>query len=535
MPFGRTARAVRTYQFGAMAPREGWEPTLAQHRHRTALWNALTEIERGRRERLDAMIVAAMATIPAETITPGDEAAETRAAREHRRAAARLPETRAALKALDQECYEAAKAARHELVATGLYWPNYLDVERHFQTASKRPDAPRFHRFDPREGRVAFPFTNGCPVSLLLAGGDSRARLEPLAPWSERVGPRHGEQTRLLRLRVGMEARAPVWLALPIFVHRPLPETGILREIAVNWRRRGTKVVWSVTMVVEDPTAVLPEAMPSGPAVAVDLCWRQRPNGGIRAAYWVGEDGGEGEVLLPDSWLAAMDRVEGLRGTRDKHLNAVRAALIAWIDAAPGVPEWLREPRRWMHQWHAAARFAALVLRWRDQRFPGDDAGYALLEEWRKRDKHLAEWEANLRDNLLGERRERYRLLAATLSRRYERVIVEEFDLYEVAQEPGRREVPAPVRHQRVLVAPSLVRAALVNAFTRDHGAAAVLKVPAAYTTLACHVCGAIDRDWDPAATLMHQCPTCGAVWDQDAGACRNLLARANQERAAVG
>jgi hypothetical protein len=522
MAYGNTGRPVRAYRFGALRPREGWPEALAQHRLRTLYWNELVRIDQERRAAVEEAVAAAAA--PAET----DEA--RRAARA---AAWREPAVRETADALRRAAYERQKEVRHGLVEQGLYWPNYLDVEASFQLAARGKEPPRFHRFDPLDGRIAFPFTNGAPARTILDGSDTRVRLEPIPPWSAAANAaRHAARTRLLRVRVGTSPdRQPIWFALPVILHRPLPADGVVRGVGVNWRRRGAGVVYSVTLVVEQPGA-LPEPG-DGPAVALDLCWRRLEDGGLRCGYWRGEDGASGEVRLPASWLAAMERVEALRSLRDQHLNALRPALLAWIDGAPGVPDWLREARRWMSQWRSARRFAGLAIRWRHQRFAGDDAGLALIEAWRKRDKHLAEWEANLRDNLLDQRREIYRLAAVALSRRYARLVLEDFDLRRVTTRAGAADLPAAARHQRFMAAPSELRLALVNAFARDHGAAAVVSVPAAYTTLACHVCGQIDPTWDPAAALVTTCPHCGATHDQDARACYHLLERADRARAA--
>jgi transposase len=43
-------------------------------------------------------------------------------------------------------------------------------------------------------------------------------------------------------------------------------------------------------------------------------------------------------------------------------------------------------------------------------------------------------------------------------------------------------------------------------------------------TTQRCAVCGCEDR-WDAATQVDHVCVACGRSWDQDANACRNMLA----------
>lgn len=560
MPYGRKARSVRAYQFGALAPLDGWEAAVEQHRLRIRYWNALVELDHERRERRDAIVAAAL---PSDI--EGED--ELRAAR---RAAYRDPAVREQLQALDRELYERQKEIRHALVDEGFYWPNYLDIERHYDVARKRPDPLRFQRFDPWQGRIAFPFTNGLPVAALY-GGDNRARIEAVDPWGPHPGRRHDERTRLLRVRVGTDGRQPVWLSLPVILHRPLPANGVVREIGVNWelavplhvpspgqlRRFGETLGldeakleaficdsgyrwqaregiarwiwralrWSVSVVVETPAAESNGAGPEGPMVAVDLCWRQLPDGSLRAGFWLGEDGERGEIALSAEWIGRYRKVQDLRSIRDQHRDALQAELAAWLSRKEtDVPAWLRAAAQ--AGWRSPTMWALLWQFWRRHRFVGDEAGFAALHRWWQRDRHLGEWEARQRTNVLLARREIYRRKAAELSRRYSALRLEEFDLRRVAQDPGRKDLPEQARFQRVLAAPSELRDTLVNAFARDHGAASVIIVPAEYTTRACHACGAVDEGWDPSRELYHTCSRCGATWDQDENACRNLLLR---------
>lgn len=513
MAYGRVGRPVRAFRFGAMPPREGEAEAREQQRWRCRYWNMLVELEQERRRRVDAILDAATSGVAEE---------ERRVARKR---AAADPAVAAQLAAVEAWFREERKRRRAEMVAQGLYWTTYMDVDVKFNVA-RRAGELRFHHVTAREGRYAFPFTHGdLTVEELIAGTDTRAKLEVIPPWSERANAdKHYRRVRLLRLRVGMRDREPVWLALPVFFHRWPPLDGKIREIAVHWWVVGTRTRWSVSIVVEHPSYA-EERLADGPAVAVDLCWRKSEDG-VRVAYWLGEDGRRGELVLPASWLAAMERVQKLRSLRDQHRNALQSALIAWIDGAPGIPAWLREERSSMALWRSPRRWMRLWRQWRENRFDGDEAGFALLDEWRKRDVHLAEWEGNLREKLLGEREHRYRNLAAELSRSYGRVVVEQFDLRQVAAEPGADELPDRARWQRFVTAPSELRAALKNAFERDHGKAGYIAVPAHGTTRLCANCET-ELQGDAGEQLELFCPRCGVWVDQDENACRNLLRRA--------
>lgn len=106
----------------------------------------------------------------------------------------------------------------------------------------------------------------------------------------------------------------------------------------------------------------------------------------------------------------------------------------------------------------------------------------------------------------------------------------------EAARQPaeeGAGTAGQPLRAQRVQLAPSMLRQALVQAFRARGGV--VLEMPAAGTTIRCAACGDVDDTWDRAAHLVHTCRTCGQRWDQDANACRNLLRLAREWRSDDG
>jgi hypothetical protein len=149
---------------------------------------------------------------------------------------------------------------------------------------------------------------------------------------------------------------------------------------------------------------------------------------------------------------------------------------------------------------------------------------YSLVEEWRRRDRHLWLWESNLRDSALRRRREQYRKLAAELSRRYRTLIIERFDLrgVQVRAVPESEEIDLDAAHaQQQLVAASELRSCLVQAFAARRGR--IVELPAAYTTMDCSACGH-RHEADYAAEVMVTCPRCSMTEDQDARAGRNLM-----------
>lgn len=148
----------------------------------------------------------------------------------------------------------------------------------------------------------------------------------------------------------------------------------------------------------------------------------------------------------------------------------------------------------------------------------GDDAIYDELEAWRRRDKHLYEFEANLRDQLQNRREDIYRVFAATMRRRYRAAIIEKLDLrdFHVLPDPDQTPENDAIReHTRDACLSVLIRSI-------KESMAKTVQAPPEYTTMNCHVCGSIE-DFDH-AILVHRCMACGSEWDQDRNAAINLL-----------
>ena len=269
-----------------------------------------------------------------------------------------------------------------------------------------------------------------------------------------------------------------------------------------------------------------------------------RPDGSLRVAYWLGDDGAEGELTLDAGWLAAKRKVDDLRSIRDDNLNDAKARLAAWLMPAEGpnasapnlcpAPAWLLEATATLASWRSAGRLAAVAIRWRRERDemqqPAErrrvsdttvrsdtTEAFDALEAWRRRDKHLLEYEANLRDQLQRRRADLYRVFAATMRRRYRAIYVESLDLRTFHELPDPEEPasdPALKEHVRDACLSTLLGA------IRETGAA--VAVPAPHTTADCASCGSRER-LDGAA-LSHRCSRCSDVWDQDRNAARNLL-----------
>lgn len=552
MPYGHTARPCRVYQYGCRPPLTGEDAAMGEMRRRVTFWNRLVEIERAHQAAIGAVLAelapdvalaeAAVARWEADKETVGEERATAlKAAWKARQAARRAAFARDDVKArvgdLETARKATVKAAYHD---SGLYWPNYNDVLAAYGVARRQPGELRFHSWRQGEGKLSMAWPTGLPVTRLLAGGDNMLQIDPV-PEAAWTSPIRGERRRLsrtvVRLRIGSERQdgarpTPIWLELPVVLHRPLPAGGLVRQAAVLRERVGAAVRWKLVLTVELPADEVSPVPRGEGRIGIDVGWRKTADG-LRIAAWSDDLGRTGEVVLPAAWLSEMGRVEDLQSLRDQHVNAIKAALGAWVKAAPGVPAWLRENVRTLAQWRAAGRLVALERRWRVERFAGDDAGYQMLSEWARRDLHLWEWESHLRDQLIRQRRERYRVFAADVVRRYREVVMEAFDLRPMARrDQAATDLPGEARHMRQWAAVSVFREAVKNACRRE--GVGVREVDARNTTRECPDCGAIE-EFDAAASVYHTCGVCGRRRDQDLGAARILLMRSERGSPASG
>jgi hypothetical protein len=379
-------------------------------------------------------------------------------------------------------------------------------------------------RFVKIEGHYQQLQVEGEPI-LGLEEAKARAAVLGAGYGFRRTKGKHLQRT-MVSLRIESDGRVPVFATVPVILHRPIPPDAQIKWVHLIRRRIATRCEWSVQFALSRAIGWNKlDCAPDG-EVSIDVGWRitgddgktPRPDGSMRVAYWKGSDGAEGEVTLPYRWMYGMWKTRDLQSIRDKkHFNPMRDRLAEWLKATPGVPAWLAERTLTLPQWKSQARLAGLVLRWRDNRFDGDGGIFETLETWRKRDKHLYEYEANLRDQLQRWRMDIYRNFAADMRRKYHTANVEKLDLRDFHVLPKAEDAPVDGALKEH------VRDACLSALFQclKESMAKIVKVPAKNTTAKCHVCGSIQK-WNH-KILCHTCTACGTEWDQDDNAATNI------------
>lgn len=405
-----------------------------------------------------------------------------------------------------------AVAEKQARADCGLYWGTYLQVENAAKSMM-RGTPPRFRPWRMRRDKLAVQFQGGLSVADLLACDDRRARLAICRRPHAKPKSRRGDRVLdgVLSMRIGSDGRDPVWAEIPLRFHRPIPTKARIKWLFLTRRSVGNHDVWSIQFVCEADSWAKPD-LATGGSVGVDVGWRRFPDR-LRVAVWAGSDGAEGELALPAWWIAESRKVRGIRSERDRLLDGIRAQVLSWAST---------DDRAWIAQTGSHRRVEQLV----HSALQGDADVPEEIVAWRSRERHLHEYEAHLRDQLQGSRRDLYRRFAAMVTRRYATVAMEDLDLREFHVLPPVEDGET-ARNDVLKV---YVRDACLSTFrgVLKHRARKVELVDPAGTTDICHACGQLDEAWresDEKHILEHECANCSLVWDQDVNAARNILA----------
>jgi hypothetical protein len=594
----------------AKAPTTGKGLVEAQFSAAHRYYNTLIEIERSRQQKyleLRRELVPALEAAEAEYAKLDGELSAVRDeikqanAKTHKRSTG-TPEQRAEIKRLKGErtaCAKVAKevrerakdsaalangaeaindearaAVRAARAATETFWCSYLQVEAAVQQASKdsKPLPPRFKRWT-GDGTVSVQLQGGLSWSGLLAGDDTRARLvardwssieaNTRAPNGKHDKPspsgRRAKRRFDLWLRVGSDGRKPVWAVFPIVLYRePIGADELLvKWIHVDRIKRATAYVWQARFVLAKKSGWAKTCSPSG-TVGVDVGWRLVPDG-LRVAYWVGSDGREGQLVLPQELLNAKDDMEAIQTIRDKNFSAMKLRLARWFKRAQGelvmegelrlptvaakLPAWMTDspgldrdgkPKAsivaGMPHWKSPGRAESLYRQWRDNRFTGDDDGFRMLSDWRNGsgkphehgDLHLWRFQTGRRIRALKRRKDIYRKFARELAQNYAVCRVEKLNLAEMRRRPEAEDDKAS---GAVVMFRNLAANGELLECLRQSGMA-VEALPAENTTRMHLACGHISS-WsdEERAAVMVTCQGCGESYDQDDNSAKLLLA----------
>lgn len=556
---------MKVYKYGALVPTANLHLVQDQMSLAHRYYNTLIEIERNRRDAIDKATSNEEVTRLTKLLDEANQQitdvrdnlkkqrAKTKSAepdetkrvrtelkvmeaakktlveqlREARRTFKESPEAQQALAAAHESAALAIKAAR---AAAGLYWGTYLQVEAAVEQAAKdsiKETLRAGHRVLPRfkrwtgDGHLSVQLQNGLSTAKAHEP-DTRCWVRPVDPSAFVKGTslRERKQHTIVFFRIGSNPdRSPVFAEVPIRLHRPLPP-GTIKWAHLIRYRVADRMQWFVQFVVDVADDAPREKCGHG-AAGIDVGWRQKDNGDLRVAVLHDEYGGTRELVLPKDLIDKNEHVRGLAALRDTNLDKAKLDLIGWLSGQQGME---LKPQH-VSMWRSPGRIKKLV----------DEVGELMplslrerLTAYLKQDRHLWQWQEHERQKVLARRQYIYRCFAADVTRTYSVLAIEEMDLRKFASR-GKPEDGTQAQRQdkdnRQFACISELRQSLANA-AAERGVR-LEKLDPSFSTLRCHECGTVDEGWNPATQLEHTCPNCGAVWDQDVNAAKNLLASA--------
>lgn len=537
----------RVYSYGTLpsriAPVVNEARALEQMRLATRLWNLLVAIERDRmarykrimqdetqdeidqlRQKMTALrdeIKKRRASVRKRAVEIGDlkEALGEAKARiskliewQQSTKAERHEKNRQALDRNQERANRYIKRARQAAGRMGLFWGTYNDIVQRADAGKKHGGELRFRGFR-GEGTLTAQIIGGAKADRCVGGAHTFFQIDPQVSVAGKG--------RWARMRIASDGhRAPVWLAIPIVYDRELPPNADIKSVSMSRRLLAGKPHWQLNVTVNLPR---PQEKQGRSAVAIDIGWRLLPDG-VRVAYWLDQDGADGEVLVPAADLRQFEKIRELRSICDQSRDEFLPALAAWLDDLELPEEWKARAAH-LVQWRSSDRLADLIAWWREHRLSDDAEIYEAAAAWRKRYRHLSLWWRQLEDQMRLRLREQYRIFARRIADRYDVLVIEDFDLRQVVRKPVAEAEPQPPivasAGSRQIVAPGNFRAALLNAAGRE--GLQVAKIPAQYTTRRCHAC-LYQGEWNQVESVLHRCESCNELWDQDYNAAANLL-----------
>lgn len=445
----------------------------------------------------------------------------------------------------------------------GLYWATFNDVAAHHQTAVKkvaadrkagRPASLRHHRFD-GSGTIAVQLQRGAgaPARTPAALADVNAgkwRNVLSLPW---VHP--DEWDDLTRSQQRHAGRAAVrmrcgdgHIEIPVQAHRMLPSDADVTGARLTVRRIAGSIRAHITITAKtaDPVPVT-----DGPNVAVHLGWRAEPDAvvvgtwrasspldipfDLRHAFAPNPGRLTGTIRMPNRVIDRLSVFDAARAQRDLGLDAIRAAVVAYLSAAGPQPH--PHPRvdgemiaaSDVARWRSPNRFAWLARVWAAQAPSGPEGEQIAsdLEAWRRNDRAAWESQEHGRDKALGYRTDLYQQIAAVIADQSGALVIDQTSVAQIAATDSDlpNDVERKIAHQRTAAAPGELRAAIVSACTRD--GVPVITVESAGLSRMHARCGHRNPDDGRYLTRPVHCDGCGDTYDQDESATALMLARA--------
>lgn len=424
VPFGNVSpMPTMVYEYRAYAPTDGCDAVDAVMRGRTRLWNELVRIDRDCR----------------------DAQRELTGQRRWADAVKEQPEIEPRLHLLDIQRRNRVNAA---CAASGLYWVDSDDVKASYQQAI----ATHKHLFDWWRDRETKEWRCGDRWDLRFRPVDGSGKAALRVSKAPRLFETH-DVHRAAGYTPEVEAtlhvgKQHVTVTFRVRMHRPLPADATVVRVELGRKLVGYHDRWSLRYTLRTATAQAPLREIRRRA-EVHFHWTVR-GGSLLVATWTGDDGRAGDVLLPEKITRAFKHINDLASIRKDHFNHARQFLSDVRAESPGFfPDWLLHRTGTIEQWKSPYRMTRAMDDWYGEQLIDSDAA-GLLQDYARRDHHLADEQENLRRRTLAHRDWLYGNFAAQLCRDYDEITLHTLDLKALARQ---RDLPEDARENRQRVA----------------------------------------------------------------------------------
>lgn len=169
------------------------------------------------------------------------------------------------------------------------------------------------------------------------------------------------------------------------------------------------------------------------------------------------------EVWVPARWRDFAGRPEAIKAHRAELCDNIRDTVVAALSADDVLAEKVGYTASAVSRWKSERRFSRLAREW-----PQGHELWPELELWRQRDKHLWEFEANERDQIIARRNDLYRKIAAWVADSARVIAIKDVAITNVKRKPVLGEEDTYQarggRKQIQFAAPGTLREHLVSA-----------------------------------------------------------------------